>query len=158
MEKEVLKLEKSEAIKVYPSAPEWFKKVLIGTFGENCFGGKIIDRIFTVQDALNERGKKLEDICRMDDRADKKARDIMEYVIEVVNEDFKADYDNGDQKKWSPIFQKTPTGFRFHGSGYDSTDAASSVGSRFCYASEEKCDHICSQPEFLALYNDILTK
>lgn len=113
MSKETLKLEKVEAIKLYQSAPDWFKKVLKGTFGENCFSGKIIDRLFTVQDVLNERGKKLEDICRLDDRADKKARDIMEYVIEVVNEGFKADYDNGKQKKWHPIFEKTPSGFRF---------------------------------------------
>ena len=125
---------------------------------ENGLIGKIIYRIFTVQDALNERGKKLEDICRMDDRADKKARDIMEYVIEVINEDFKADYDNSNQPKYEPIFIKTPSGFRFDGSVYRYSLSSSYVGSRFCHESYEKMKHVCSQPEFIALYNDILTK
>jgi hypothetical protein len=65
---------------------------------------------------------------------------------------FKADFKNGDQKKWRPYFLVNENGFGFSYSSYDHWDSGTLAGSRLCHymSSEAEADHFGKQ--FLDLH------
>ena len=141
---ETLKLEKSTARKLFPTAPEWFKKVLNDTFGNECFTGKIIDRIKTYEDACQEAGVKPGSIYTALDAPDEVA----------YKEGWVPDWSNANQKKWWPWF-KLSSGFGFAYSAYYYDGTITAVGSRLCFENEEKCTYVAKQ--FIDLYEEFLT-
>ena len=149
-----LQIEKSDAVKLFKSAPEYFKKVLIATFGDKCFNGNIIDRINSFEDALEEKGKRPEEIFRASDPRHRIAQDKIEFIISVINEDFKPDFSNSNQNKWCPFFKWSGSGFVFTHSYYYYDYSAAGTGARLCCETEAKSNHMGQQ--FIELYNDFL--
>jgi hypothetical protein len=74
-------------------------------------------------------------------------------IAKAINQGWKPDFSNLNQKKWYPWFNLS-SGFGFVGSGcnYGITDAG--VGFRHCFETKEKSDYAGKQ--FIDLYRDFL--
>lgn len=161
---ETLKLDKAEAKKQFKSAPEWFRKVLISTFGAGTFSGKAIDQCETYEDFYNEADEatKKEFMIYSTDQPYIVAEKKLMLIIRVVNFDeincieFIPDLRNTDQKKWFPIFHcPSGSGFDFSYSSYGYSLTIAAAGLRLCFARKEDCDRIAKK--FIDLYEQYLT-
>ena len=153
---ENLKLAKSTAKKLFPDAPEWFKTVLVSTFGKDISKKRNFTDIKTYEDAIDEMPIDEENIIYQTDSVDIIAYKKLKHIIKVVNgPDFIVDWTNGNQKKWYPWFNILPSGFGFSDSSYRCTHSATAVGSRLCLESDEKATHMGTQ--FTNLYELFIT-
>jgi len=79
-------------------------------------------------------------------------------IAEAINEKWKADYSNWDQKKWTPYFIKTEgdpsSAFVFDVTDCDWATSDSAVGSRLCFESSEAAKY--AGTTFIELYNEML--
>ncbi len=152
-----LQLDKKTALKIYHKSSAEVKEILISTFGAECFSGKIIDRIKTFEDACNELGIS-NDSCRPifdeDEDPDEIAYKKLKVIIAAVNEGWKPDWTDTNQKKWYPWFALS-SGFGFSHSYYHDTYAYTAVGSRLCFPSQELSDYVATQ--FIDLYKQFIT-
>lgn len=74
-------------------------------------------------------------------------------ITQALNEGWKPNWKDEDQRKWEPIFYNADgSGFSFDGS-FDYYQY-SHVGSRLCFRSSEVCDYAATT--FINLYNDFL--
>jgi hypothetical protein len=155
---ETLKLEKSTAKKLFQEAPEWFKKILSDTFGNECFSGKIIDRIKTYDQAYMEADDQTRIDCQLftTDTPDVVAYKKLKLIVKVINEGWKPDWSNTSQAKYYPWFNVLPSGsgFGFSNAHYSYVLSCTGVGSRLCFESSEKCEYVAKQ--FTSLYEDFL--
>lgn len=70
-------------------------------------------------------------------------------------DNFVPDYDNTNQYKWFPWFQKRGTaGFVCAYANYTASHASASVGSRLCFSTSERAEQFGKQ--FIDLWNDFL--
>lgn len=74
-------------------------------------------------------------------------------IAQALNEGWKPNWKDQDQRKWEPWF------YNEDGSGFSFNDSCvfcqhSSVGSRLCFRSREVADYAATQ--FINLYNDFL--
>lgn len=101
----------------------------------------IIKQTPTVDAALAIAGKKLEDFTAPGDTKDETAYKVIKAVVEVLNEGWKPNWSNYDERKYMPWFDEKEPGFGLScgDCGGWTTDAA--VGSRLCYKSRELCEH-----------------
>lgn len=152
-----LQLEESKAKKLFKDAPEWFKETLISSFGAACFSENILDRIKTFEDACAELGIS-NDSCRPifdeDEDPDEIAYKKLKVIISAINEGWKPDWNDTNQKKWFPYFALS-SGFGFSNSYCHCTITFTSVGSRLCFSSQEKAEYVGKQ--FIDLYEQFLT-
>ncbi len=151
---ETLKLDKAEAKKQFKSAPEWFRQVLISTFGAGTFSEKITDRISTFENLCNETGTDPEDYNKLFGTLDENAYRRLKLAAKVLNEGWEPNWKDTNERKWFPIFSLS-SGFGFSYSGYGYTDAYTYVGSRLCFKSEELSDFAAKT--FLEDYKAYLT-
>lgn len=115
--------------------------------------------IKTIEDALQATGRPA--VPEFSDLPD----DLREYfqaqykavvIAEALNGKWKADWADGDQKKWFPWFWLSSSGFAFGGTrSYCSIPAAGSA-SRLCFESEEKAEHAWKQ--FIDVFNSLILK
>jgi hypothetical protein len=161
---ETLKIEKSTAIQIYKKASEEIKKILICTFGSECFSGRAIDRFDTYEDFYNEAdlSTKKEFMIYSTDQPYIVAEKKLMLIIKVVNFDelngieFYPDLKNDKQKKWFPIFyQSSGSGFDLSTSVYCYTNASTYAGLRLCFAREGDSNRIAKK--FIDLYEQYLT-
>jgi hypothetical protein len=155
---ETLKLDKSTAMKLYKSSPDWFQSVLRKSFGDACFSGKIIDRIKSLEDAIAEANDKTRLECTIfeSDTPDVVAYKKLKLIIKVINEDFVPDFTNQSQQKWYPWFKvgSSGSGFDLSYAGYYYDYSYAIVGSRLCFETKEKCQYVAEQ--FRDLYEQFL--
>ena len=77
-------------------------------------------------------------------------------IAEALNEGWKPDWENYNERKYYPWFSMdTPSGFGFSYSHCDHSLSSSGVGSRLCFKSSELAEYAGKQ--FEAIYNDYLT-
>jgi len=76
----------------------------------------------------------------------------LDVIQEAINEDWKADWNNWDQRKYYPWFQKSSSGVGFSFLGCTRDYAFSGVGSRRVFPSAEIARYVGDQ--FIELYND----
>ena len=72
-------------------------------------------------------------------------------------DNFVPDYDNTNQYKWFPWFQKQGAagyGFAYAGTAYTASTAAAGFGSRLCFSTSERAEQFGKQ--FIDLWNDFL--
>ena len=141
-----LKLEKTTAKKLYPESPEWFRKVLTETFGDDCFKKKTFEDIKTFEDACEELEIYPEDVFNANDCSDEVAYKKLKVIAKAINQNWTPDWDNANQQKWWPYF-KLSSGFGFSYSGYLCAYSHTCVGSRLCTATSEKALYIAEQFE-----------
>ena len=149
-----LTLEKTTAKKLYPESPEWFRKVLTETFGDDCFKKKTFEDIKTFEDACEELEIYPEDVFNANDCSDEVAYKKLKVIAKAINQNWTPDWDNANQQKWWPYF-KLSSGFCFSYSAYDCVYTVTFVGSRLCFESEAKCTYAAKQ--FLDIYEQFIT-
>lgn len=149
---ETLKIDKKEAIKEFPKAPQWFQKVLISTFGAETFSGNHIDRLTSFEAAyeLADDAARKEYDDNPGGTSDEVAYKKLKLITRVANTDpitgktWIPDWDNTSQKKWFPFFRLS-SGFGFAYSDFDCDGAGTAVGSRLCTNTSEKALYIGEQ-------------
>jgi hypothetical protein len=121
--------------------------------------GDILDRINSVEDALNEA----EEQTKQDylkaiggyTTPDRVAEEDLKLIIKVVNEGTVFDYANTNQKKWFPVFKYSPgSGFVFTFSFFNCGYSFTFSGSRLCFSTEKQCETIAKR--FIEKYNRML--
>lgn len=164
-----LQIEEKNARAAYDGADKAGKKLLADLLGSEIFRPKkITDRIKEFSDACEELGIKTHgDAFRIlklprtllaDIPIEQCDDDFLELQIKVkaLNEKWEADYNNGNQRKWFPVFKWNGSAFVFSISNFVYDHADASCGARLALASEELSDY--SGRQWIELYNKILKK
>lgn len=101
----------------------------------------IIEKTPTVDAALAIAGKKLEDFTTPGDTKDETAYKVIKAVVAVLNEGWKPNWSNYDERKYMPWFDEKEPGFSLSYYVYVDWYTCTAVGSRLCYKSRELCEH-----------------
>jgi hypothetical protein len=154
-----VKLEKSTALKLYPEAPDWFKKVLVETFGEDCFRKKDWNDFKTFEDLCQAIGTTEADFNRKWEHADLDPSTLVFERLKVCtrayNQDWPFNAYDTNQRKWYPYFEVSSSGFGFSCTIYNFDGADAGVGSRLCFESQEKAEH--AGRNFIKLFEEFIT-
>lgn len=153
-----LQIEESKARGLYKSASQEFKAMLEDTFGKEFFSQKVTDRIKSYLDACLELGINpisenalLSNGFTKDEIAYRKIKTI----AEALNEGWKPDWNDEDQKKWIPWFYpNSSSGFVFGSTYYDDSAAGAGYGLRLCFKSDELATYAGKQ--FVELYKEFI--
>lgn len=110
MEK-TLKLTDKQAKSLYKTAGSDLKELLEANFGSSFFSNKIIDRIQTFDDVLEEAGKTYEEVVpwknpRTKAQKSQNALAKLQLISEVYNEEKELDFDDLNQYKYYNWFRK----------------------------------------------------
>ena len=150
-----LKISKKTAIKLHPEAPEWFQKVLTETFGEETFKPRSWRDIKTFDDACKAKGTTEAEFNANFEglglSIDTIAYEKVKIIVAAINEEWVPDWSDEDQYKYYPAFVLA-SGSGFSGRDYAYRCSSSSVGSRLCFESKEKCLYAAEQ--FSDIYED----
>ena len=138
-----LKIDDVKAKKLYPEAPEWFKKELEEKFSKYLFLPKVYEKIKTFEDALKGSDVIVE---FNNDSDDEIAYKKLKVIVSAINNGWKPDWNNSDERKWFPVFNLS-SGFGFDGSSYIFTHTLAGVGSRLCTDTSDKAKYIANQFE-----------
>lgn len=147
-----LQLDKNKARSLYPGAAPEFRQMLEDTFGKDFFIEKITDRVKTFEDACRISGG-IPISLALEPDPQKVAEKKLELIIRVLNEGWKPNWDNGNECKYYPYFEKTSKGFVLL--SVSLCYQSSRVGSRLCFKSRELAQYAATQ--FQSLYNQYLT-
>lgn len=77
-------------------------------------------------------------------------------IAEVLNDEWKADWNNSNQPKWRPWFWMNKPGFRFSVSGCTYALTFAGSGSRLCFKDEKTSDYAAKQ--FLPIWKAMMVK
>lgn len=150
---ETLQISKENALKAYDQAGEKTKKVLANLFGEKIFVKNIIERIKTLEDALEYNGETLEqfEARTIKDSNDERAYKALKAIALALNEGTPMDYTDTDVYKYYPWFNAvgSGSGFSFRVCAYGFS--FSLVGARLCVNTREKAEYMGKQ--FIEIYN-----
>jgi hypothetical protein len=157
---ETLKLEKSTALRIFKKASKEVQEILIETFGQKFFTGNIMDRVKTIEDALNEADeetkqeylKSIQGYNTPDEIAYKQDK----LIAKVLRGDWLPNWNDSDEKKWYPWFQwSSGSGFGFSFSLCVYASTLTDVGSRLCFPNKELADYFGKQ--FIEIHREYLT-
>lgn len=156
--KKKLELEESQAKKIYKSADSELKTILESTFGKEFFSDKITDRIKTWEDVLEVLDLDEGDILPYLKPKTKEQKAInafakIQKISEVLNEGWIPDYNNTNQYKFYPYFEKKSLGWSV-GSFPVGGVCCSGMGFGSLYKSSELALYAGNQ--FLDIYKDYL--
>lgn len=155
---ETLQISKANALIAYQSADVKGKALLSNLFGKKVFIGKVIDRIQTFDDVLEELSIKptdFKDCCKgLSD--DEIAYRQIKLIAQAYNEGWKPDWLDSDQCKYYPYFRAPAVGSGVGFSYYacDCAYSGSGVGSRLVFANSELA--IDAGKKFVEIYNRFL--
>lgn len=155
---ENLKLEKSTAKELFQDkkTPDWLKKILVNSFGEQFFSEKITDRIKTLDDACIELGFDPGMEARLSGLPDEIAYTKLKVIIEALNQGWTPDWSNTNEAKYYPWFEYSrSSGFGFSDTNYNYTRTDTTVSSRLCFKSRELAEYAGKQ--FIEIYREFLT-
>jgi len=85
-----------------------------------------------------------------------KAHYKISVIAEALNEGWKPDWNDHDQRKWFPYFWLSSAGFSFGAARYLSATADAGVASRLCFKTDELATYAGKQ--FVEIWNDIILK
>jgi hypothetical protein len=154
-----LSISKRDARKAYESTNEKGRELLEHLLGADIFSEKITDRIKTLEDALEETGRP--GVPEFNE-APKDFRPYLQahykavVIAEALNEGWKADYTNGDQRKWFPWFRAGSSGFAFYVTHSVCSYPSAGSAARLCLKSEELATYAGEQ--FKDIYEVLITK
>lgn len=156
MEKSI-KLTDKEAIELYKTADESWKKVLEKNWDKKILSGKILDRVKTWQDVLDEAGKDDEEVVPYSKPRGKKQKSQnafarIQLLSEVLNEGVILDWSNRDQPKYYPYFEKKNGVWVVDSYLYYHFDAF--MGCGFYYKDAETA--LFAGKQFLEIYSEYL--
>lgn len=111
-----LQIDETQAKSLYSTAKE-FKQILEDTFGKEYFQDKITDRIKTINDVYNYLNIKREDVIPFKElNLTKQQKSInalfdIQNISLVLNENVILDWNNNNQLKYYPYFEKKASGW-----------------------------------------------
>jgi len=141
--------------RLHAEGPDWFRPELETFFGKDFFKPKDFREIKTLADAAEQAEYTPEYLVRDDSESiDEWAYRMIKMVVKAINQGWTTDWNNGDQRKWYPLFEVTPDGVGFSGSDCYDTYTYAGVGSRLCFESSEKCKYAAQQ--FADIYKQFL--
>ena len=154
-----LQIEEGKARNLYKNASSEFKTILEDTFGKDFFAGKVTDCIKTYEDACTELGTEPIDEATMKSAGftdDEIVYRKIKTITEALNEGWKPNWSDSNQKKWQPYFNTvSPSGFAFVGvTYYRYAGPTAGNASRLCFKSEELAAYAGKQ--FTELYKDFI--
>jgi hypothetical protein len=147
-----MKLTKETAKRLYPDAPQWFRDELEKEFGADTLQKRKWDDIRTFEDACDALGI-LVPPDLTGEPPDEIAYKKLKIVVKAINEGWKPDWTNTNQRKWFPWFDLSSR-FSFSGALCASEFGHAIVGSHLCFKSEEKAEYAGRQ--FVDLYKSFL--
>jgi hypothetical protein len=114
---------------------------------------------------IKDSVKSYEDACKVlgeqpstdfgNDTKDEIAYKKLKTVIKALNEGWKADYNDGNQRKWLPWFYTAgPSGFAFSATYYGCSNPYAGGAARLCLKSEELASYTGKQ--FLSLWEEFI--
>jgi len=153
-----LQIDEKNARKLYKTASAEFRQTLEDTFGKDFFTGKITDRIKTYEDACAELGIDPIDVEIMkyagftDDEITYRK---IKTITESLNESWKPNWNDSNQKKWIPYFNTvSPLGIAFGATYCAYSKPHAGHSSRLCFQSEELVTYAGKQ--FTELYKNFI--
>ena len=155
---ETLQIEQSTAKEIFrdKKTPDSLKKILIDTFGKECFSEKITDKIKTLDDACIALGFNTGMSDRLNGTKDEIAYKKLKVIIQALNEGWTPDWSNSSEAKYYPWFEYSrSSGFGFSTTVCTYTVANAGVGSRLCFKSRELAEYAGKQ--FIDIYREFLT-
>lgn len=140
---EILQIKKQDALTAYGNADQKGKTLLSDLFGKDLLPA--IARIKSFHDACKETGV---DINAFETAHNALPGDVVAYmklrlIAEALNEGWKADWLDENQRKYYPWFDTSNGGFQFH--GVDAYYQYSAVSSRLCFKSSELAKYAARQ-------------
>jgi hypothetical protein len=154
-----LKIKKETASKIYPSAPDYMKEILIENFGEECFRKTDWKDFKSFEDLCQAIGTTESEFNRRWDPATFDPSTIaferLKVCTRAYNQDWQFNAYDTNQRKWYPYYQVLSSGFGVSYSIYHYALTYASVGSRLCFESEEKSNH--AGKTFIKLFEDFIT-
>jgi len=155
---ETLQITKENAIKAYNAGCPDVKNSLSILFGADTFKPKsIMDRVKTFEDACGvlDITPANQVSVTIDGAMNQDAKSIQAYckliiIARALNEGWKPNWDNGNEKKYWPWFNMSSSGLSCSGHGCDFS--YSSVGSRLCFKNRELAEYAAKQ--FQDIYRD----
>lgn len=160
MNKQVLEIQKQNALDAFNNANDDGKKLLSALFGNDVFSLKITDRIKTFEDVLSvcppsNNIKHLLDYNGVDnDFLAAQAFAKITLIAKALNEGWQPDWANTNQYKYYPFF-KHQSGFGLSYDVYGDWNADTTCGSRLCFKSAELAEYAGKQ--FADIYNTFLS-
>src|SRR5579871_5235445 len=152
---DIIHAKKENVLSEYEKAGDVVRDVLQRLFGKKFFKLSIVERIKSFEDACEEEGidPASFDFSKM--TIDEIAYVKLKVIIKALNEDWIADYNNRNQRKWGVWFYLDNPGFRFDDASYVIAYTSTAGGSRLCFATEELAVYAAKQ--FIDLYKDYLS-
>lgn len=153
-----IQLSVQKAAELYKTASPEFKQLLEQNFTKEQLSEKITDRMKSWLDLVEFLGGKYNiHLPYWDDTVDKKCKSQnafakIQYINDVLNEGWKPDFNNRNEYKWFPYFEKTKSGWVFLGSLCFGSSGC--MGSGFYFKSKELSDYAGRQ--FLDIYKEYL--
>jgi hypothetical protein len=150
-----LTIDDKTARKIYPTAAPELKAILEDSYSKQFFSGKIIDRILSMEDVCAEKGISINDSrYTMGDPDDIAFRMVKDFT-EVLNEGWKPNWNDGNERKWFIWWLMDAPGFRLYDIHCYWTNSCTSAGSRLCFKSEELARHAAKV--FQPIYKQLMT-
>lgn len=153
-----LQIEESKARSIYKTASPELKIMLEDTFGKEFFSLKVTERIKSYLDACQELG--VEPISESVLTSNGFTKDEIAYrkiktITEALNEGWKPNWNDENQKKWIPWFYpNSSSGFVFGYTIYYDSAAHAGNGLRLCFKSDELATYAGKQ--FVELYKEFI--
>jgi len=162
MKKTELTIKEDKARQLYKTASPELKELLEETFGKDNLNPDLKSKVTSVEAACKLIGKKREEWIpyanpKNDWEEALNATADLWLIAEALREKKIPDYDNADQKKWSPYFEKKKSGFGFANSFCGYTYSFTGSGALLSVFTEDLAQHFGTHPPFLALHNKVLT-
>lgn len=160
---ETVTINKSNVIQAYFKGDESQKELLTNLFGAEMMSQKITDLIKTFEDVCKMQNVNPIDMLPFRNpfiTSDQSACNML-VQLRMINralcQDWEADYEDDNQKKWRPWFKYDTSSscFRFSGSYYGSSHAFAGSGVRLVFPTKELSDYFGTQ--FEKLNSDYLT-
>ena len=151
MKKVILSLSFDEAKLLHNGASQE-RKLELEEFFTELKPISIIDRVKTYEDAL--------EVLKRDHFDEKNlypreiARRMLEIIIEALNEGWKPEFNNINQRKWYCYFNGSVTSLGYSPSLNSPAVVLAALGVRFCLKSKELADYI--ESNFKNLYEEML--
>ncbi|HBX44458.1 MAG TPA: hypothetical protein DEG28_00995 [Porphyromonadaceae bacterium] len=119
----------------------------------------VTERVKTFEDAQAETGRpgvpEFSDVPE-DMRPYFKAQYKIVVIAQALNEGWKPDWTNGNQKKWVPWFGLSSSGFAFGVTVFNCSNAAAGNSSRLCFKTEALANYAGRQ--FVEIWDELLQK
>lgn len=153
---ETIELKKEHLLNAFNNASDDEKRFLRKWFPDPLIQEKRGKDVQTFEDACETEGVDPNEPRFRTGDPDVIAYQKLKVIIRAINpKDWKIDWNNSSQKKWSPWFRLDNPGFRFYGSDFAWAYATATGGSRLCFESEELSTHAGNA--FLDLYKDFFS-